>query len=227
MKYKGLQLNLPFSLSEDFLRTRLRTAAGREISLTITDNSSSLISVRPKGDGLSVRLHRMFLQADDPLIGEIASFIRRRGGKTPLIREFIRQQSGLLAKATPRRCRIEPTGKHHDLAEIALSVNEEYFGGRITAAVTWGTSRRGRSVRMRTLGSYSIHTNTIRINPVLDRNSVPRYFVRFIMYHEMLHADIGCGEKGGRRSMHTTEFRRRERMFKEYIQALSWEKGHL
>jgi hypothetical protein len=220
----AVQLSLPFCLSEDSLRHRLCKAAGREISLTLTDNSTSMISVRQKENGVSVRLHRMFLQADDALIREIASFVRRRRGRTPLIRDFIRRQSDLVKKREPRRFRVNPTGTHHDLSELAQSVNDEYFGGKITAPVTWGTRRRGHAVRRRTLGSYSVHADMIRVNPLLDRKTVPCYFVRFIIYHEMLHADMGCDEKNGRRSMHSAEFRRRERMFKEYDRALAWEK---
>ncbi|MDA8432688.1 MAG: hypothetical protein M0Z60_06975 [Nitrospiraceae bacterium] len=180
--------------------------------------------MRQEEDVLVVRLHRMFLQADDALIAEIGLFIRKRRGRTPLIREFIRSRSGLIRKAALRRPAVNPRGAHHDLSALARSVNEEYFGGRITAAITWGTTRRGRAVRRRTLGSYSIHSDTIRITPVLDRKAVPAYFIRFIIYHEMLHADMGCEEKGGRRSIHSAEFRKREKIFREYAQALNWEK---
>ncbi len=76
----------------------------------------------------------------------------------------------------------------------------------------------------RTLGSYCLRTNTIRINPVLDRKTVPDYFIGFIVYHEMLHADMGVCRINGRRSVHSSEFRKRERMFKEYEKALAWEK---
>ncbi|MDA8242470.1 MAG: hypothetical protein M0Z67_19135 [Nitrospiraceae bacterium] len=199
-------------------------AAERKISLTLTDNSTSMISVRQKEDGITVRLHRMFLQADDALIREIASFIRRRRGRTPLIGAFIRQQRGAIRKREPRSLILIPRGKHHDLGGLAESVNREYFAGKITASITWGAIRRGRHVRRRTLGSYSIQTDTIRINRVLDRKTVPCYFIRFIIYHEMLHADIRCEERSGRRSIHSVEFRRREKMFREYAQALSWEK---
>ncbi len=169
----------------------------------------------------------MFLQADDALIGEIASFIRRRKGRTPLIGAFIRQQRGAIRKKQPRRLILNPRGKHHDLGELAESVNQEYFEGKICASITWGTPRMRRAVRRRTLGSYSIQTDTIRINPVLDRKTVPCYFIRFIIYHEMLHADIRCEERGGRRSIHSAEFRRREMMFKDYAQALTWERNSL
>jgi hypothetical protein len=221
---EGAQLSLPFSISEESFRDRLCRAAARKISLTLTDNSASMISVRQKEDCISVRLHRIFLQADEALIGEIALFIRGRKGKTPLIRAFINQQSAAIGKAEPRRLIPVLKGKHHDLGILAESVNNEYFEGKITASVTWGTKRRGRYVRKRTLGSYSSSTNMIRINPVLDRRSVPSYFIRFVIYHEMLHAEIRCEEKTGRRSIHSAEFREREKMFREYRQALSWEK---
>jgi len=217
-------LPLPFCLSEESLRDRLCKAAGRDVSLKVTDNSTSMISVRQKEDGVSVRLHRMFLQADDALIGEIASFIRKRRGRTPLIGAFIRQQSVAIRKREPRHLVLTLRGKHHDLGELAESVNQEYFEGKISASITWGTPRRRRAVRRRTLGSYSIQTDTIRINPLLDRKTVPCYFIRFIIYHEMLHAYIRCEEKGGRRSIHSAEFRRKEKMFREYAQAVSWEK---
>jgi hypothetical protein len=62
------------------------------------------------------------------------------------------------------------------------------------------------------------------MNPLLDRRTVPRFFVEFIVYHEMLHADIGVETRNGRRRVHTWEFRRRERLFREYARAISWEK---
>jgi len=74
------------------------------------------------------------------------------------------------------------------------------------------------------LGSYCKHTGTIRINPVLDRRNVPLYFIRFVVYHEMLHSSMREERKNGRRSVHNPEFRKRERLFREYEKAISWEK---
>ena len=37
------------------------------------------------------------------------------------------------------------------------------------------------------LGSYSATERLIRVHPALDRPWVPRYFVSYIVYHEMLH----------------------------------------
>jgi predicted metal-dependent hydrolase len=95
----------------------------------------------------------------------------------------------------------------------------------IRASITWGSGSPRCSVRKRTLGSYSERSHTIRINPVLDRKTVPRYYIAFVVYHEMLHAAMGMPLTGNRRSIHSREFRKREHLFKDYERAVAWEQG--
>jgi predicted metal-dependent hydrolase len=219
------QLPLPLSHDEDSLGDYLRKITGKSISLKITDNSASMLSLKTKGRIVDVRLHRMFLNAGNDVIEEIAQFIKNRKARTPLIRDFIKKSSNCLKKKPPQKLSINTQGKYYDLCEIYSKVNSEYFNGRVSASITWGTKSPRYAVRKRTLGSYSGHTNTIRINPILDKKSVPLYFVEFIVYHEMLHADIDVGTKNGRRSVHSREFRRREKLFKYYERVVAWEKG--
>jgi hypothetical protein len=222
-----IQQALPFSRDEGSLKKLFEEAAGKRVSLTITDNSTSLLSIRPQHTGVSVRLHRIFLQAGDDVIGEIASFIKKRNMKTPLIRDFIRHNSGCIRKREFKKRIVKTLGNYFDLSGLYRSINEEYFGGRISAEITWGEKGPGYAVRKRTLGSYNSHSRTIRINPVLDKKTVPLYFMEFIVYHEMLHAGMGVEMKNGRRRVHTREFRRRERLFRHYNEALEWEKKNL
>ena len=140
------------------------------------------------------------------------------------MRKFVKDNSSSIRKRSPRRAAIRPRGRQHDLRDIYDSINAQYFGGRLTSLITWGTGCRGHAVRRRTLGSYARHTDTLRINQVLDKKTVPRYFIEFIVYHEMLHADMGISEKNGRRSVHSKEFRRREKLFLHYEKAMSWER---
>jgi predicted metal-dependent hydrolase len=123
-----------------------------------------------------------------------------------------------------RKVSIRTRGKYHDLLELFASVNNRYFGGKIKASISWGKKVPRWAVRKRTLGSYSHQTNTIWINPVLDRKNIPRYVIRFIVYHEMLHCDIPVEKKNGRRLVHSPEFKKRERLFEHYEKAVSWEK---
>jgi predicted metal-dependent hydrolase len=219
------QLSLPLSHSEESLRNYFENATGSTISLAITDNSTSMLSLKTKGGIVYVRLHRMFLDSGNDVIFEIAEFIKNRKARTPLIRNFIKQNRNYLKKKPPKKLFINTQGKYYDLCEIYAKINKEYFNGRVTACITWGLKSPKYAVRKRTLGSYSSHTNTIRINPILDKKSIPRYFIEFIVYHEMLHADMDIETKNGRRSVHSREFKRREKLFGDYEKAIAWEKG--
>ncbi|MEK6726422.1 MAG: SprT-like domain-containing protein, partial [Deltaproteobacteria bacterium] len=155
---------------------------------------------------------------------EVAEFIKKRRGKTPLISGFIRERRELLKKKAPRRLNQCTSGKYYDLLNIFESINRAYFEGSVSSTITWGNKSPRYAARKRTLGSYSSHTNAIRINPLLDNSRVPLYFVEFIVYHEMLHAYIGVTNKNGRRSIHSKEFREGEKVFKDYEKAIAWEK---
>jgi hypothetical protein len=218
------QLTLQFPCDEHSLREYLEKKINRDVSLVVTDNSASMLSVKDKGRAVTVRLHRIFLSAGREVIEEIAGFIKNEKGRTPHIRDFINRNTHRLRRRPPRNVTIRMRGECHDLSWIFNSLNEKYFGGNISASITWGRSCHRRMARKRTLGSYSHHGDLIRINPLLDRKSVPQYFLEYIVYHEMLHADMGAGASQGRRSMHTKEFRERERLFHHYSRALQWEK---
>jgi hypothetical protein len=222
------QFNLHFSYTRDSLKYYLEKSTGKPISLILTDNATSLISIRRKNNLVSVRMHWMFLNAGDEIIREIACLIKTRRGQTPHIRKFIRENQICVKEREPksRQIKICTNGRFHNLREIFNTLNSEYFEGKITALITW---RRGNkyAVKKRTLGSYSKHTNTILINSVLDRRNVPNCFIRYVVYHEMLHSVMEEKMGNGRRSVHTPEFRKRERLFKEYEKAVSWEKRNL
>jgi hypothetical protein len=142
----------------------------------------------------------------------------------PFFRSFVRDRREQLRKRPPNKVSIKTLGKFHDLRGLFDEINEEYFGGMINAVITWGPSSSRYVVRKRTLGSYSERSHTIRVNPVLDKKTVPRYVIAFVVYHEMLHAAIGISRQGGRHSVHPREFRKRERLFKDYERAIMWER---
>ena len=220
-----MQLSLPLTYDQHSLLTDLQTLTGTDIRLVITDNSSSMISVRKEHGHISLRLHRIFLKAGPAVIGELSRFIKDMRIRTPLIRSFIIEHADSLPARPPKKQLLNMRGKYHDLGPVARLVNNKYFNGEISSGITWGSRKTGHAVRRRVLGSYNSRTDTIRINPVLDRKDVPGYYLEFIIYHEMLHAEMGVGRKNGRREVHSREFRRKERLFLDYQKAIVWEQG--
>ncbi|MGD1075218.1 MAG: SprT-like domain-containing protein, partial [Thermodesulfovibrionales bacterium] len=174
---------------------------------------------------LSLRLHHMFLEAGSDILNEIAEFMKRPKGKTPLLRKFVRQNSNRLPERRPRKMRLKTEGKHFDLQAIYDSLNRDHFGGGVSCCITWGVRTPRPAVKKRTLGSYSSQTNTIRVNPLLDKRTIPRYFIEFVVYHEMLHADMDTRKKTARRLVHSKEFRLREKAYEQYEKAVAWERG--
>jgi hypothetical protein len=59
---------------------------------------------------------------------------------------------------------------------------------------------------MRLWGFYQYANRAVVINPVLNSPDVPVYVMEFLLYHELLHADMPSAG-------HNPDYRRREHMF--------------
>jgi predicted metal-dependent hydrolase len=219
------QLALPFHYSDVPFRQFLEDQLNKPMAVVLTENSTSMLSVRLYDGVLRIRLHRMFLHADSRVMNEVVSYLKNKRGAMPHFRNFVRDNREQLTCKPPKKVPVKTAGKFHDLLGLYDEINREYFGGMVNAVITWGSRSPRYAVRKRTLGSYSERSHTIRINPVLDKKIVPRYYVAFVVYHEMLHAALGIPIKGKRRCVHSREFRKREALFKDCDKAMAWEGG--
>jgi hypothetical protein len=219
------QLSLNFPAPEAHVVQTLREMIAKPTEVVITDNTSSMLSYREKNGRVMLRMHRMFLAADLPVLAEVAAFVRNRQTATPLMRSFIRAGEHLIRQKSSGRTMLVSKGRYHDLAELFAEINEQYFNGRIASAITWSSREPKYGVRRRNLGSYDHRRDLIRISRYLDRRAVPRYFVAYVVYHEMLHADLGVRRKNGRSVVHCREFRDREKRYQDFERALAWERG--
>lgn len=136
-----------------------------------------------------------------------------------------------LRSASIRERTVRAVGQHHDLLGIFHELNVQHFCGEILARPRWGnwpsTRRRARAQRSIRLGSYVPEDGIIRVHPYLDQNWVPHFFVRYIMFHEMLHEACPPVELNGRRYQHHRVFRERERAYPDYLRAITWERRHI
>ena len=219
------QLTLPFHHSEISFQQYLEECLNKPVAVVLTGNSTRMLSARMDDGVLRVRLHRMFLHADSRVMNEIVSYLKNKKGAMPHFRSFVRDNREQLSLKPPKKVPVRTAGKFHDLCGYYDEINREYFGGMVNAVITWGSKSPRCAVRKRTLGSYSERSHTIRINPMLDKKTVPRYYVAFVVYHEMLHAAMGISIQGKRRSVHSREFRKREKLFKDCEKAMAWERG--
>lgn len=221
-------LELPFEkIAAERIAARVSGRLGDHVKVVFTDNTSVMISYNRKKDGIvSLRLHHMFRTADEELVKAVARYIDKRDrDSSALLNEFIKSNKHIVNKNKVRRkSKIDPCGKYHNLEAVYNRLNEEYFDGNLTAAITWGRKNGKKAHYQIRLGSYSYDSKLIRIHPSLDNGWVPRFFVESIVYHEMLHAFFQVTKKNGRRQYHTPEFRELEKQYRHYDRSRKWEK---
>jgi len=231
---RGSDLAPEIADAQDSLERRIRAhmTKGR-VTVVLTDNRYTMISVRrvPKDKRYEVRLHHMFADADPVITRALARYIAENDPEASrILGDFIDGNSGHVrgrARRQPAQV-IFTAGEHHDLRSIYDDLNARYFANKIDALITWGAKngrpRRRNSIKM---GSYAVEDRLIRIHRSLDREFVPRFFVAWIVFHEMLHQVHDIRVKNGRREFHSKEFLADEAMYERFEEAKRWERSHL
>lgn len=234
---------------EEVFRERLRKALPYCAEVLFTDNRRHLVTVKRNRDGsLTVRLQHAFRAAEGPAFHALAAFIQKPDNESrDAISAFVEKHRELFAALSPvpesapaRPIVCRPRGRHRDLEKILAKVLSDYNMTVNGLYITWGNDPKarlplaeglqetpGRRTKSRSIrfGSYSARHRIIRIHPLLDCLDIPEYFVEYIVYHEVLHDLCPPVSAGDRRSVHTLEFKARERMFARYRDARNFEQA--
>ncbi len=223
-------------MTETELRAWLSRAAGRPVTLRMNTNSSSIVDVRNgrrRGE-LKASVHRIFLDAPPEVLAALAGFMRTPTARDrAVVRSYIAERHRDAPERAVRRKprRVRTLGEYYDLAPIASHVNESQFGGRLEYSITWGRRPQVRPRRQTniTLGLCQHADRHIRIHPILDDPDVPRFFLEYVVHHEMAHLAVParvCG-RTGRHHHHTPEFYAVERAYPRYCEAVHWQRKNL
>jgi hypothetical protein len=213
------------------LERRLELAFGGPVQLGVTDNRRRMITQTRTRGRLRVRLHMMFLGAEDRVKAALVSYVVHGDREaSQIVGDFIDQNLHRIRASRKAPGQLRTAGLAHDLDAILHDVNQRYFSGTVSdVLITWGRKTKPRVGKRASikLGSYSATERLIRIHPVLDQRWVPRYFVQYVVYHELLHHLVPEARVSGRTLLHPPEFLRREREFPQFSRALVWEQKHI
>ncbi len=129
----------------------------------------------------------------------------------------------ILPQMPAAKRRISPKytseGTYFNLKQIFDDLNRKYFNANLPMPIL-GWSLRPSYTR---LGFYDRERNLLVISRIFDHKKTPRETVEFLMYHEMLHIHLPARKgSGGRRQVHTAEFKRLERQFPNYEKIEKW-----
>ena len=225
------------TLFEHTFAQEMTDRLGPGYRLTLTDNRSTMISVRKEKRATHVRVARYFALGDKKVADSLFAYLSGAVKSLPKnVRVFAESQPAPKNAAKKAKEKARPKGFHYDLSKIAKSLNRQYFDGNLKVTITWGRGgaiakkKRSKSRHIQ-LGSYSHDLDLIRINPILDSETVLAEYIELVVYHEMLHKkfDTELDEKkpAGRRAVHPKAFRVAEKEYESYEAAMVWERKNL
>ncbi len=143
------------------------------------------------------------------LVETYRKFSYARGTRERLLR---------LRRKRARHSEHRSAGAHHDLEPLFASLNSQYFDGAL-AKPRLGWSKRAWRTQ---LGCFDPALGQILINRRLDDPRVPQCVVAYVLYHEMLHVKHPMKFTRCRRESHSPEFRKEEKRFADYDQAMKF-----
>ncbi len=208
---------------------------GLRISVRFGRARNSVLRVVKSDGELAVHMSSFFEHAPADVRGAVVQWLRVGRRARCSNRELDRWIDAELAAASVERrsaLRTRVCGSRHHLGALAEVLFVEEFASDFEVlprpALSWGREGPSRGRRSLRLGSYDAYLHLVRVHPVLDQDAVPEWFVRYILFHELLHAALPQDRSpSGRRVFHGPRFVERERNYRDYGKALRWEKENV
>lgn len=207
------------------LQESISRTSGMRINLVINENRSHLFTILDRRYATArLSVHRMFLSAPEHVIAAMGSYVKAYDREAlKVVSKYIEANVGR-AEFSQRfdAEKLQICGDYYDLKKTMEEVRALYFPDSQPLLITWFRQKSSRSRII--FGQYHPLMRLVKINKKLDSLSVPEYFLKYVIFHEMLHHHIPTqtSEKG-RRLIHSREFRGRERQFAEYLLATEWQ----
>jgi len=224
-------------LGPDAWSAYLSSELDSKVEVVFTRARRTVLRLVPRGRERTVRMNEFFAHAPAEVRSAVVSWIRsgrRARRKLEILDAWVESQIESVERSAPRRVRVNTCGRIHDIGRLAGELRASEFASEFATgaaswpALTWGRAPKSSTRRTLRLGSFDVWSCVVRLHPVLDQPAVPESFVRYVLFHELLHAAMPAQRgNGGRRIFHGREFRRREREYAGTSAALAWEEEHL
>lgn len=202
----------------------LSARLAQPVGLHLTDNRTTMVSYRRFQQGVRISLHRIFLQARAAHMEALVAFVKGDRQASRVLDEFV-SEFGHEAGA-PLPFPVRTAGQVHDLASIFAQVNAIYFHDACKATITWAAPKTARGKRALRVGLYLRIHRVICIHPCLDQDFVPRYYVAWVVFQEMLQELFGLGVLHGRSVRPPPEFAVLQSCHPDFSRCSAWETEH-
>ncbi len=177
-----------------------------------------------------ISLHEMFIDASPEVLKSLVYYIFSRGIHQKQAKQFLKSfiEEGFQSmdlSSHVRQDKMVTLGQEYNLEEIYDGVNSSYFSGGLDLSITWFGRKLAKRKQSITCGLFDHPHRLIKVHRQLDQPIIPKYYVEFIVYHEMLHFVIPPYRNDrGMMCIHGHEFKEKEKRFLQYQEVKHWEK---
>jgi hypothetical protein len=205
---------------------------GQSLQIQFHQNTCTMVSLSRRGPDRTLRIHWLFTKAPPAVLDAVVrSFFAKEGAARSrhfrtVVLDFIEENRSLTLSVLCARQLRSPRGRAYDLEEVEERVRARHLNDCPEVRIGWSPRvtpcLMGKWIQM-PHGS----PNVVVINRLLDDGRVPRFYLDYIVFHELLHELIPIRRERGRWVHHPAEFRRIERQFPGYERAQRWEKENI
>lgn len=198
----------------------------KRLQIKLNENFSTMLSLRKEPCGTArLSLHRMFLEAPQPVTEALANYLKSKTRVVPkTVRFFIEEKLQTLDYShTIKKKNLLTQGSVYNLEEIFERLNHEYFNNSLDLSITWFGRSQSRNRSKVVLGLYYSPLKLIKIHRLLDTPWIPDYLIDYVVYHEMVHHVCPSYYNAkGKHQIHSPEFKSREQEFRHFELAQNW-----
>lgn len=207
------------------LKKALEEKINSNFKLKTTKNSRIILQIENKPDGEKIiKVHSCFIDATSDIIDTIVRVVLGKKNKHDK-NKLVEYAKSAMLHQLGHNVRIDCDGNYYNLKRIFDLLNERYFKNKVSCSITYGKHFHKKRSRSIIFGNYDTGKNLIRINRALDSPAIPEFFVRYIIFHEMLHAYLHLSNRTC--SKHSKEFKKIEASYPEFQMAEKWKKENL
>ena len=225
-----------FAAAEETLRAvidRQRPGLGSRVKIQFTNNSCTMVSKYERAGITHLRVHHLFRKAPRSLLRDLVRFCFLRVTRKTSRRvradlmDFLEQYREETLAPYPKSRKLPPNGQCYDLSTLLQKVRFEYFRDLQTEPEIAWTRQTHKALMGKWVLTPNGHRNLILINRLLDDPRVPKFYVEFVIFHELLHELMPMSRECGRWVHHPPKFQRRERKHPDFRAAQRWEEDAL
>ena len=180
-----------------------------------------LYAIQVSDSLLKIKVHEAFIGATQEQLHAIIKIAYQKANQQDKanLKEFESSESHFAIRQELEYIGIpqgaNAKGTCFNLETIFKRINRIYFGNQLEQPrLTWN-----QQLTYRKFGHYQYSTDTVMISKSLDLPNTPAFVLDYVMYHELLHKDLGYQLINGRRYGHTPEFRKEEGEFNKLQEA--------